>query len=82
LEKKGINAPGGQRSPVGCRGELAGGMGEAHGSLDTLAAGMALRQQRYMRGSIGLEVGCVILQSGFIAARLPRPSKKQLPEGS
>lgn len=73
--------PGGQRSPVRCRGELAGGVGGTHGSLDTLAAGMVLRQQQHMRWSIGVAPPCVIQQSEFIANGLPRP-KKSSPKGA
>lgn len=54
--------PGGQRSPERCRGELAGGVGGTHGSLDTLAAGCC-RCVGNAGGRITRSAGRVVHQS-------------------
>ena len=70
--------PGGQRSPERCRGELAGGVGGTHGSLDTLAAGCC-RCVGNAGGRIARPAGRVLHQSEAIDPVLCRHCASRWP---
>lgn len=70
--------PSGQRSPVRCRGELAGGAGGTRGSLDTLAAGCC----QYIGnagGRMARPAGCVADQSEAVEPVLCRYCTRRWP---
>ncbi len=77
--RKVASMPGGQRSPERCRGELAGGVGGTHGSLDTLAAGCC-RCVGNAGGRIARPAGRVLHQSEAIDPVLCRYCTSRRPQ--